>query len=80
MLMLSVSWAVDPANPIVDEGTQAPNVVSQQLQKGVSGNIGLSPPVIENIIKQGIKLPGELAVPEESAVKKEEKVKESPKY
>ena len=54
--------------PLLDADNPASSNISQQIQEGVTRDIGLSPPAIDNVIKQGIRMPQE---PESSAGDKE---------
>lgn len=47
----------DKVKPLLDADGPGLGNVSQQLQGGVSGSIGPSPPVIDDIFEQGIKMP-----------------------
>lgn len=47
----------DKVKPILDADGPGLGSVSQQLQEGVLDSIGPSPPVIDDIFEQGIKMP-----------------------
>lgn len=49
--------AGDKVKPALDADGLGFGNVSQQLQEGVPGSIGPSPPVIDDIFEQGIKMP-----------------------
>ncbi|TXT26031.1 MAG: hypothetical protein FD134_739 [Gallionellaceae bacterium] len=52
------AWASgDKVKPVLDADIPELGSVSQQIQDGVTGSVGPSAPVIDNILEQGIKLP-----------------------
>lgn len=68
VLTCSTAWAAEMALPAHEANSNASSEVSQQLRKGAADAAIYMPPVFDNIVQEGLKLPEETVdgTPEET--------------